>query len=201
MELITLGITGGIGSGKSVLCRMLSALDIPVYDTDERAKALYTTDHQLRQAIIQRFGEGIYTASGGIDRAKLAAIIFSDAEALAAVEALVHPAVRRDIARWKSLMYHQGYQLCALESALLLSSPPLAALTDYTVVVCAPEQVRAQRAAARDGVSLQSIQTRMQRQMTQEQMIERADTVIINDGQTPLLPQLDRLLSDIRYSP
>ena len=122
-KILTLGITGGIGSGKSYVASLLSERGIPVYDTDSRAKALYDEDSTLRQELIQLFGSQLYrTADGRLDRQALAKIIFGDREALAKVNALVHPAVRRDFLHWREGLLTEDMRLCALESALLLDA-------------------------------------------------------------------------------
>lgn len=196
-SIITLGITGGIGSGKSVLCRMLNTLDIPVYDTDSEAKKLYDTDPLLREQMIQLLGAELYdTPDGRLDRERLASIIFCDSHAMQSVVSLVHPAVRRDIERWRSLVAHNGVRLCALESALLLSSPALYAMVDYSVVVVADYETRIVRALKRDNSTREAIEARMRHQMSQEAMCAEAHYIIRNTNE-PLLPQLDALLKAI----
>lgn len=198
--MLTLGVTGGIGAGKSVVCRMLETLGIPVYDTDREAKLLYDRDPSLKASMISLFGDELYnTPSGCIDRRRLAELIFSSSKALAQVEALVHPAVREDFARWREAIPQgtHGHSLCALESALLLSSPMLGAMVDRSLVVVAPSEVRITRAMNRDKVSREDILARMAKQLPQEQMMIEADYLIYNDNVKPLLPQLYHLLEEL----
>ncbi len=198
--MLTLGITGGIGAGKSVVCRMLEALGVPVYDTDREAKLLYDRDLSLKASMIALFRDELYdTPSGCLDRRRLANLIFSSSEALAQIEALVHPAVREDFARWREAVSQgsHGHSICALESALLLSSPMLGAMVDRKLVVVAPSEVRITRAMNRDKASREAILARMAKQLPQEQMIIEADYLIYNDNVKPLLPQLCHLLEEL----
>lgn len=201
--MITLGITGGIGAGKSVVCRLMVELGIPVYDTDREAKSLYDRDLELKRQMCSLLGEELYaTADGSIDRRRLAELIFFSSETLAKVEALVHPAVRQDIVYWRNVIVQEAVQpdICVVESALLLSSPPLMALVDRILLVIAPDELRIERAMGRDNVSREAVLARMSKQLAQEEMIRRADFLIVNDGQTPLLPQVRQILSSLGLS-
>lgn len=196
LGIYTLGITGGIGSGKSYVARRLTARGIPVYDTDSQAKSLYDTDVELRQAMIELCGASIYTASGVFDRKALAAQIFADRALLEQVNSLVHPAVRRDFCRWREALSASGLRICALESALLLGAG-LETYVDDVVVVLADDALRLQRAMQRDGVSEAAVRARMQHQMPQEELARHGDFLIYNDEMHPLESQLDRLLARI----
>lgn len=196
-RITTIGVTGGIGTGKSVVCRMLSALDIPVYDTDTQAKLLYTTDAKLRMQMTALLGEEIYLADGMIDRARLANLIFSDSGLLEAINQLVHPAVRRSIEQWRTQLANTGYRLCAVESALLASSSALRGMSDHIVVVTAPREVCLERAVRRDATTRDAVLARMSRQISEDSMTAVANTIIVNDGVTPLVPQLESLLRSL----
>lgn len=200
--MITLGITGGIGAGKSVVCRILEALGIPVYDTDREAKSLYDRDPLLKEQMIALLGCQLYeTPDGSIDRQQLARLIFSSSSLLAKVEGIVHPAVRQDILRWKNAIAHEEESdICAVESALLLSSDPLRAIVDQSVLVVAPDELRISRAMRRDNALLDAVLARMSKQLSQEEMMSRANFHIHNDGAVPLLPQIDQLLRELRKS-
>lgn len=194
----TLGLTGGIGSGKSVLARILVVLGIPVYDCDQRAKALYDEDEELRQAMLGLFGQRLYaTEDGRLDRAYLAERIFGELSLLEAVNALVHPAVRADIDRWKAEQAAEGHRLVAIESAILLASEGLRERVDAVVLVSAPLELRVARAVRRDGSSEEAVRQRIAVQMSEEEMRQRSDYVLYNDEQTPLLPQVEALLHSI----
>lgn len=171
------GITGGIGSGKSVVCRLFSMLGVPVYDTDARAKLLMASDAVLADSIRRRFGEESYR--GGLpDRVFLAGKVFADREALAALNGLVHPAVIRDFDAWAAAC-QCAYVIA--ESAILYESG-MYRHTDVVVTVSAPESLRAARAARRDGCEPDRILLRMQNQMTDARREAMADRVIFNDG-------------------
>lgn len=193
-----LGITGGIGSGKSTVCRVLHHYCVPIYDSDSRAKALYDSDAELREAMTQLIGSRLYaTAEGKLDRAYLAELIFADASLLGQVNALVHPAVRRDVDRWREEQSHRGYRLLGLESAILLSSEGLLERVDYTLAVVAPRELRIERAMARDGQTREAIARRVDVQMSDEEMAKRCDFVLYNDGVRHILPQLEHILGAI----
>lgn len=196
-KILTLGITGGIGSGKSYVASLLSERGIPVYDTDSRAKALYDEDRTLRQELIQLFGSQLYrTADGRLDRQALAKIIFGDREALAKVNALVHPAVRRDFLHWREGLLTEDMRLCALESALLLDAG-LEAYADYSIAVVASDTLRLERAMQRDGVPQEAIRSRMAHQLPQQEMIRRCDYTIYNEPPHDLEEQIDDILTEI----
>lgn len=193
--MIRLGITGGIGSGKSLVCSILQALSYPVYDCDRRAKALYNDNPQLKQAMIARFGLELYDTPGRtLNRTLLAHLIFNDANLLAEVNALVHPLVRADIDTWLSEQQTAGHRLAVIESAILFASKELLARTDYSIAVLAPENLRIQRAIARDNSLREEVVRRIKAQMTDVQLAKQADFTINNDGVEHLLPQIDRIL-------
>lgn len=194
----TIGITGGIGSGKSVISHLLRLMNTPVYDSDFEAKRLYETDAELAGKMKMRFGEDIYyNGKNKLNRTRLAEIIFKDPHALADTNALVHPAVTRHFEEWRHEQALQGYSLVAVESAILFESP-LYPLVDSVWVVTAPEEQRLERAAKRDGVSSGAVAERIGRQMAQEEMIRRADAVISNDGSELLIPRIAGLLKQFR---
>lgn len=195
--ILTLGLTGLIGSGKSYVARLLAERDIPVYDSDRRAKELYDEDPALRKAMVESFGEGIYdTTTGRLDRQRLAGIIFADREKLATVNALVHPAVRRDFASWRIQQAEQGTRACLIESALLLQAS-LVSYVDAVIVVTASEALRLERASQRDGVSKEAIRERMRHQLPEDELTRQADFVIVNEPTQALAPQLDALLARV----
>lgn len=195
LGIYTLGITGGIGSGKSYVAQILATRGIPVYDTDSRAKLLYDTDAGLRDSMIALCGPGIYS-SGRLDRKTLSTLIFSDRALLDRVNSLVHPAVRRDFCRWREALSKSGVRACALESALLLGAG-LESYVDDVLVVLADDALRLQRAVLRDGASEEAVRARMRHQMTQEELVRRGDFLIYNDGAHPLEAQLESLLAQI----
>lgn len=194
-NILTLGLTGGIGSGKSYIARLLEQRGIPVYDSDMRAKALYGEDAELRKALEQLCGSDIYDIqTGQLNRGLFASRIFTDRNLLSQVNALVHPAVRRDFVRWRQGLLERGVSRCALESALLLDSG-LAAYVDRVLVVVAPMELRLERAMRRDQASEAAILQRMSKQQSQESLVKQADYVLYNDGTSPLEDQIGTLLT------
>lgn len=174
----TLVITGGIGSGKSLVCRMLAEKGVPAYDSDSAAKRLYDTDAQLLESIVRLFGRGILDDGGRIDREKLSVLVFSDEASLKALEALVHPAVFRDFFRWKSA---QSGQFVVYESALALQKGLPEGFADELILVDAPLDVRVDRACRRDGRTKTEVEARARLQ-TVDAGDPRITYILNNDG-------------------
>lgn len=169
------GLTGGIGSGKSKVAELLRERGIAIYDSDSRAKALMCGDEMLRQALVEAFGAECYTAEG-LNRAWLAERVFSDKEALERLNAIVHPAVMRDFAAWAE---QQEGEYVVMESAILLEAG-LESHVDVVVAVMAPKQLRLERAMQRDGASREQIEERMNNQIGDDERTQRAKYAIVN---------------------
>lgn len=186
----TIGITGGIGSGKSFVCNILKHLGYAVYDSDRRAKELYDEDDTLRQELIRLWGAELYDeVTNKLQRQRLAQIIFSDSKALEQINALVHPKVRADFERWREQRAQRDDSLVFIESALIVGSP-LEQKIDLLWAIVASETTRIGRAMVRDNVSEDAVRARMQHQILQSRLIELADWVINNDTDSILLPQI-----------
>ncbi len=185
--MVQVGITGGIGSGKTTVCRLFEVLGVPVYYADDRAKELMVTDPELRQGIVELLGDQAYTADGALDRGWIAGQVFGDEQKLEALNALVHPAVWRDTARWNKQYNDRPYTL--REAALLYESGGHK-MVDVMLVVTAPRELRIQRVQERDGLSKDDIRARMDRQWPQAEKDKRADYLIVNDGQQSLVRQV-----------
>ena len=187
-----IGITGGIGSGKSVIAKQLREMGYAVYDTDSEAKRLIVEDAHVREQMEQLFGEEVYR-DGVYQRAVVAQRVFADKSLLAQLNAIVHPAVRADILRWATMQDSPSFRkglgvgICFVECAILYQAG-FDALCDKVVAVTAPEEVRLARVLARDHSTIDKVRARMRAQEA-ERDIERADIVINNDGQT-LIPTL-----------
>ncbi len=179
------GITGGIGSGKSTVCRLFAQRGIAVYDSDSEAKRLMADDADLRSAVIARFGADTYP-DGVLDRARLAACVFSDARALADLNALVHPVVIRDFAAWAE---RQEGPYVILESAILFEAG-LQGSVDRSIAVLAPVELRIQRACRRDGCDEARIRERVAAQMTDDDLCRLADYTMVNILETDLEPSV-----------
>ncbi len=182
--------TGGIGSGKSFVVHILQTMGCPAYDCDERAKALYDEAPVLLHDVVTLTGREVLTSAGRMDRRKLAARLFAEPALRRQVEALVHPAVIRDFTAWRDA---QTAPVVLMESAILLEHPQYRPLYDKVLVVSAPEEVRIERVMARDGVTREAVQQRMKAQWSEQQRRDAADYIIENDGEQPLLPQIDKL--------
>lgn len=187
-----IGLTGGIGSGKSTIAQGLRQMGYAVYDTDSEAKRLIVEDENVRTQMVQLFGNEVY-ANGVYQTALVAQRVFTDRSLLAQLNAIVHPAVRADILRWATMQdspsFRKGFGvgLCFVECAILYQAG-FDALCDKVVAVTAPEEVRLARVLARDHSTIDKVRARMRAQEA-ERDIERADIVINNDGQT-LIPTL-----------
>lgn len=187
------GITGGIGSGKSVVSRILAAMGYPVYDADQRARALMDRSPRIRTQLQTLFGPQAYDGQT-LNRPYLAARIFSDETARSRVNAIVHPEVRADFKRWAQ---NSSSPVVFMESAILYESG-FDDTVDQVWVVAAPETLRRQRVAARDGWTPDQIHQRMASQMDETQKCRRADVVIHNDDRRALLPQITAALDALR---
>lgn len=190
----TLVVTGGIGSGKSLVCSFLAERGVPVYDSDSRTKALYDNDRALLERIREAVGNDVTDAEGKLDRKKLASVIFADEAKLKALESVVHPAVLEDFSRWKSGIERRQASVpgtyggfVVFESAIILSKPLFRSVADSTLLVDAPLETRIARACARDGVSREAVAERMSRQQLLNDISSGlvkpdVDYVIVNDG-------------------
>jgi len=184
--MIKVGITGGIGSGKTLICRVFEKLNVPVFYADQQAKWLYDHDQQVRQKLIHSFGSDIYD-SQGLRRARLASIIFSDPGALKKVNQIVHPVVREKFHQWCRSYQHLPY---VLEEAAILFESGADKELDQTMLVYAPQELRIQRVMQRDQVSYQAVGERMNHQMPDEEKLGQADFIIYNDGSRMVIPQI-----------
>lgn len=192
--MMKVGITGGIGSGKSTCCRIFAECGAAVYDSDREARRLMQEDAALRRGIVGRFGAAAYCA-GKLDRGYLAGIVFNDPEALAALDGLVHPVVAEDFLRWSE---RQTGDYVVLESAILFESG-LADAVDRTVAVMAPAELRIERACRRDGVTGESVRRRMAAQLSDDELLRRADFCIVNIHEEDLAAEARRLDTLFRH--
>ncbi|MBX2944254.1 MAG: dephospho-CoA kinase [Cyclobacteriaceae bacterium] len=188
---LQIGITGGIGSGKSLVCRMFACLGVPVYDADSRAKSVMTTDGILVMQIKKEFGGLSYHADGSLNRNYLAGTVFNNPERLEVLNKLVHPRVGEDYLKWLDKQREHAYVL--KEAALLYESGSYKAL-DKVIVVHAPEAVRVARVKQRDPHrSEQDIKGIIKNQMDAELKLAHADFVVMNDNSQMVLPQVLKL--------
>lgn len=188
--MLRIGITGGIGSGKSTASRLFQALGVPVYDADTRARWLMENDASLRQQLCAAFGPDTYDAAGRLNRPLLAGTVFREPALLARLNALVHPHVGTDFERWATIQQQSGHAYVLKEAALLFEAGSYKQL-DRIVTVYAPLAVREARVLRRDPHrSLADVQAIMAKQLGEEEKMQRANHVLINDDVQPLLPQV-----------
>ncbi len=187
--MLKIGITGGIGSGKTTVCRMFEVLGIPVYYADDRAKWLMNNLPELQAAIKDTFGAEAYNEQG-LNRAHLAKIVFNDKKRLKELEALVHPQVFKDGAAWYE--QHQKAPYTLRENALMFETGSYKAM-DKTVTVFAPRDLRIQRVMARDNTTKEAIEARIDKQMPEDEKLKLADFVVNNDNQSSLIKQVYNL--------
>ena len=192
MKLVA--ITGGIGSGKSVVARIVQVMGYQVYDCDSRAKALMTNDNRVKSQLVSAFGNQVYLADGSLNRQHLSDIAFSNPEELANLNAIVHPATARDLLYWSTDQCGQGKKLAFVETALLRTAG-LDSIVDTVWHVTAPSEVRIERVKARSGLTAQQVKDRIAAQAN-EDLIAQGDHVIVNDNETPLLPQVLNLIHE-----
>ncbi|MCB9189152.1 MAG: dephospho-CoA kinase [Flavobacteriales bacterium] len=190
--MIRVGLTGGIGSGKSTVARIFEEFNVPVYYADDRAKWLMNQS-KLRKKITQIFGAEVYK-NQELDRAYLASVVFKNREALNALNGIVHPAVAEDYKQWCD---HQQSDIVLKEAAILIESGAIETV-DEVVVVTAPAKIRMERVMGRDGVTEQQVVDRLNNQMTDAQRLEFASYVIDNGGEQMLIPQVKQILEDIK---
>ena len=192
--MISIAITGGIGSGKSYVSALLQKQGIPIYNADDEAKRLMLGDEGIREGLIDLLGDEVYT-DGNLNKPLLASYLFADAENAARINSIVHPRVKADFRSW--LKAHQESEIAALECAILYESGFEDTL-DFVVMVYAPEELRVERAMRRDNATEQQIRARIAAQMNDEEKCRRADYVVFNDGSIPLERQLADLIAQLK---
>lgn len=190
--MIKVGITGGIGSGKSVVCRIFSVLGAPVFNADDEAKILTITDPEIKQQLISLAGKEVFTDKG-LNNRFLSDLIFNDRELLARVNSIIHPRVEAHFIQWAFL--HSGSPYIILESAILLSGN-LYKHFDKIVMVAAPEDIRIRRVLTRNNMTLDKIRSILSSQQSENEIAEKSDYIVINDGKELIIPQILKLHQD-----
>ena len=183
--MLKIGITGGIGSGKSTVAKVFEVLGIPVYYADNAAKQLMNKDENLKEKITKQFGNQVYT-DGKLNRTYLSEIVFNNPEKLALLNSLVHPATLKDAERW---MQQQTTPYAIKEAALIFESGAQQHL-DYVIGVTAPAPLRIHRTMQRDAITREEVVARMDKQMDDTIKMKLCHFIIKNDEQEMLLPQV-----------
>ncbi|MCB0531230.1 MAG: dephospho-CoA kinase [Lewinellaceae bacterium] len=186
---LRVGITGGIGSGKTTVCRIFAALGVPVYDADYWAKWLIMNDPAVKAAIEILIGPDAYLPDGTYNRALVASVVFQEKAKLAALNGIVHPAVERHSSAWHAQKAALGVAYTLKEAALMVESGSHRHL-DYLIVVTAPEALRIHRVMERDNLPEEAVRQRLQNQLPESEKVALADFLINNDGTQLLIPQV-----------
>ncbi len=185
--MLRVGLTGGIGSGKSTVAAVFETLGAPVSYADTEAKRLMNEDEALREAIVHHFGAGAYTG-GILNRKYLAERVFSDPAKLELLNSLVHPVTIREGERWMQSL--EGRFPYAIREAALIFETRVAGRLDFIIGVSAPAALRIQRTMQRDHATQEDVLKRMRNQIDEDIKMRLCDTIIINDEEQPLLPQV-----------
>jgi len=188
--MLKVGITGGMGSGKTVVARMFEVLGVPVYYADDAGKYLMQNHVGLRAEIINLLGEEAYAPNGLLNRSFIAGQVFGNAGKLSALNAIVHPAVQQDGENWMNSNAEQPYVL--KEAAILFESGSYKKL-NFVIGVDAPEELRVQRIKQRDGIAEKEIYERLARQMDAAEKMKRCHFIITNNDLQPIIPQVLQL--------
>ncbi len=188
-----IGITGGIGCGKTTATKVFSLLGVPIYNADERSKTILNSSPSVIEKVKQQFGDDIYETSG-INRKKLAAIVFNNPELLIQLNAILHPAVFDDFDNWCLLHHNEPY---ILKEAALIFETILHQKLEKIIVITAPEKLRINRVMKRDGLTQDEVEKRIQNQMSEKEKVERANFVIYNDEQQLIIPQILKIHSTL----
>lgn len=186
--MLKVGITGGIGSGKTTVCKLFEQLGVPIYYADDRAKYLMQHEHYLIDLIKQNFGAEVYDNGGVLNRRLLAEKVFNNSEKLALLNSLVHPAVFRDTERFVEQQQIKNLPYAMKEAALLVETGSYKSLNKL-IVVTAPLELRIQRVMERDGATQDEVLARMRNQLPEEEKLKLADYIITNDKDEEHLKQ------------
>jgi len=190
---LIIGITGGIGSGKSTLSSLLRAEGYSVYDTDLEARRLQNEHSTMRKKLVDLFGKDIYTEQG-LNRSALGKIVFAKPELLVKLNAIVHPLVMEDFNNW--VLNRFPKKMLFIESAILYESG-FNKLVDKVILITAAEDVRIDRVVKRDGVSPEHVRARMSHQLSEKEKVLRADFVIYSDDNTPLEGKMRKIIVEL----
>lgn len=184
--MLKIGITGGIGSGKTTVCKVFEILKIPVFYADDAAKSVMNKDPHLIDAIKREFGSELYSEEEILDRKALAKLVFNNSQALEKLNSLVHPAAIQSFEDWSK---EQDSPYVIKEAAILFESGSYKDC-DFTILVYTPENSRIKRVMKRDNTTEAEVRARINKQMPEDKKRELSDFVIENDGSTALLPQV-----------
>lgn len=186
---LKIGVTGGIGSGKSTVCSIFEHLGVPVYNADNRAKQLMSDDEELKKKLRLAFGWDVYDKNDNLDREYLAKIVFNNPPQLRILNHIVHPAVFDDYANWVKDQSDAGHLYSVKEAALLVEAESYKELDKLIVVTC-PIDIRLERITKRDGIRREEVLKRIENQLSDKDRLEHADYVIKNATNFSLIKQV-----------
>jgi dephospho-CoA kinase len=192
---VKIGITGGIGSGKSLISQFFEVIGIPVFIADAEAKRITAESEVVKAQLTELFGSKLFP-DGILDKKLFASIIFNDKTALLRANAVIHPEVRKDFRQWVET---QQSPVVAIEAAILFEGG-FSNETDQIINVTAPSDLRLERVMKRDHVSEEKVLERINNQLSDEERNKRSDYIIVNDDVTPVIPQILKILSRIQSS-
>ena len=192
--MLKIGITGGIGSGKSTVCRVFSVMGIPVFEADKVAKRLMVTDPEIHEKLVRLFGSAVYLPDQTIDRKFLAEIVFKDPSLLAQLNGIIHPVVRKTFFDW----CEKQQSTYIIHEAAILFESGFYKMMDITITVVTSENERIQRVMKRDCITLELVKERIKNQWSDEERIKLADFVIGNNDDQLIIPQIIEIDKNIR---
>jgi dephospho-CoA kinase len=191
--MIKTGITGGIGSGKSTVSELMRIMHIPVYNADDASKNILKTNQLIQEKLKKLLGESIFSG-GELNKAQMASLIFNNPDLLSKVNAIIHPAVFDDFEKWSN---NQKSEIVACESAIIFESG-MNHYLDCIIMVSAPVEIRIKRAMLRDNVKEEQIMKRIKNQLPDEEKVKLSDFILVNDDRHAIIPQLNKILKQIK---
>lgn len=191
--MLKVGITGGIGSGKTYICKIIERLGYPVYNADVRAKELTNSNSNIKSAVKSLFGKGIYV-NGKLNRSAVAKLVFENSTLLEKLNRIIHPEVQNDFETWANS--NSDYSIVFKEAAILFESG-MYKLMDANILVTAPLNIRIGRVMERDGVSKNDVLKRISNQFSDEEKLKLANYTIVNDGKVLVLPQIINVINEL----
>ena len=192
--MINVGLTGGIGAGKTLVSKMFSVLGVPVYNSDQKAKWLMTHSESVKKQIKETFGEIAYLWDGHLNRDYLASIVFNHPDKLNILNSIVHPVLWQDAMKWSQSHADKPYTIH--EAAILFETGGYK-LMDYNLMIFAPVEERIRRTMDRDKIDRQSVIARMDKQMPEEKKLELVDYTIYNDNTKSLIHQVVKIHNEL----
>jgi dephospho-CoA kinase len=183
--MLKVGVTGGIGSGKSTVCRIFECLGVPIFRADDEGRKALAENNEVKKQVIALLGESVIDTGGKLNRTKIASLVFNNPGKLKQLNAIIHPKVREAFAEW---LTKQNAPWVIEEAAIIFESG-LHKTLDSVIVVSAPDNIRIKRVMERDRISKEQVRARMKNQVTEGERVKRADFVITNDGTKMLIPQ------------